>query len=74
MTTIRRNALKTILITATAVSFDIAGIAAQALQTLYKTNPTAEALAKSARAILVFPKIVKAGLIFGGSHGEGVLT
>lgn len=47
--------------------------AAQALQTLYKTNPTAEVIAKKAKAILVFPNIVKAGLVFGGSYGEGVL-
>lgn len=47
--------------------------AAQALQILYKTNPAAEAVAKKARAILVFPKIIKAGLVFGGSYGEGVL-
>lgn len=46
---------------------------AQALQTLYKTNPTAEVIAKKAKAVLVFPKIVKAGLVFGGSYGEGVL-
>ena len=48
--------------------------AAQALQTLYKTNPVAENLSKTARGILVFPKIIKAGLVFGGSYGEGVLT
>jgi len=48
--------------------------AAQALQTLYKTNPAAERIAKTARAVLVFPKIVKAGLVFGGAYGEGVLT
>ena len=47
--------------------------AKQALQSLYKTNPTAEALGKKAKAILVFPKIIKAGLVFGGSYGEGVL-
>lgn len=47
---------------------------AQALQTLYKTNPFAETIAKNARAILVFPHILKAGLVFGGSYGEGVLT
>jgi len=46
---------------------------AQALQALYKTNPTAEVIAKKAKAVLVFPKIVKAGLVFGGSYGEGVL-
>lgn len=45
----------------------------QALQTLYKAEPVAETLAKSAKAVLVFPNIVKAGLVFGGSYGEGVL-
>lgn len=48
--------------------------AAQALENLYKTNPTAQSLSKTAKAVLVFPKIVKAGLVFGGSYGEGVLT
>jgi len=46
---------------------------AAALQSLYKVNPTAEAISRKARAILVFPNIVKAGLVFGGSYGEGVL-
>ncbi|MFA5628251.1 MAG: lipid-binding SYLF domain-containing protein [Thiohalomonadaceae bacterium] len=45
----------------------------QALQTLYKTQPVAETLSHAARAVLVFPNIVKAGLVFGGSYGEGVL-
>ena len=48
--------------------------AAQALQLLYKTHPEAEALSKKAKAVLVFPKIVKAGMVFGGSYGEGTLT
>jgi lipid-binding SYLF domain-containing protein len=48
--------------------------AAQALQTLYKSNPAAESISKRAKAVLVFPNIVKAGLIFGGAYGEGVLT
>jgi lipid-binding SYLF domain-containing protein len=30
-------------------------------------------VAKRAKAILVFPNIVKAGLIFGGAYGEGEL-
>ena len=47
--------------------------AAQALTTLYKSRPVAEVISKKAKAILVFPKIVKAGLVFGGSYGEGVL-
>ncbi len=45
----------------------------QALQTLYKTEPVAEQLSNSAKGILVFPNIIKAGLVFGGSYGEGVL-
>ena len=48
--------------------------AAQALQTLYRSNPVAESISHSARAILVFPHIINAGLVFGGSYGEGVLT
>ncbi|MDP1540767.1 MAG: YSC84-related protein [Moraxellaceae bacterium] len=46
--------------------------AAQALEKLYKTNPVAADLGKRAHTVLVFPNIVKAGLIFGGSYGEGV--
>lgn len=45
-----------------------------ALQNLYKTHPFAEELSKHARAILIFPNIVKAGLVFGGAYGEGELT
>jgi lipid-binding SYLF domain-containing protein len=47
--------------------------ATQALQTLYRTNPVAQSIGKQAKAILVFPQIVKAGLVFGGAYGEGVL-
>jgi len=45
-----------------------------ALKSLYKSSPMAQYFAKKAKGILVFPKIVKAGLVFGGSYGEGVLT
>eukprot|EP01033_Poteriospumella_lacustris_P020185 gene20185-14747_t len=45
----------------------------QALENLYRSNPTAETISHHARAILVFPNIVKAGLVFGGSYGEGEL-
>jgi len=45
----------------------------QALEKLYKSNPAAEAISKQAKAILVFPSIVKAGLVFGGAYGEGEL-
>jgi lipid-binding SYLF domain-containing protein len=45
----------------------------QALQTLYKLQPVAETLSRTAKAVLVFPNMVKAGLVFGGSYGEGEL-
>lgn len=45
----------------------------QALQTLYRTHPLAESISHTAKAVLVFPNIVKAGLVFGGSYGEGEL-
>ncbi|GAA0561463.1 YSC84-related protein [Rhizomicrobium electricum] len=45
----------------------------QALATLYKLHPFAETLSHKAKAILVFPNVVKAGLIFGGAYGEGEL-
>jgi lipid-binding SYLF domain-containing protein len=45
----------------------------QALQTLYRLHPFAQRLSHSAKAILIFPNVVKAGLIFGGAYGEGEL-
>ncbi len=56
-----------------ATADDLNRDAEQTLQTLYKTNSAAESLSKKAKATLVFPKIIKAGLVFGGSYGEGVL-
>ena len=56
-----------------ATAEDLNKDANQAVQLLYKTNPLAEQISKQARAVLVFPKIIKAGLVFGGSYGEGVL-
>jgi lipid-binding SYLF domain-containing protein len=52
---------------------DLKKDAAQALRLLYKNNPVAETISKNANKILVFPKVIKAGLIFGGSYGEGVM-
>jgi len=45
----------------------------QALKMLIDKNPLAGEVAKKAKATLIFPNIVKAGLIFGGAYGEGVL-
>jgi len=47
--------------------------AAKALRSLYATNTAARLLGQKARAVLVFPNIVKAGFLFGGQIGEGVL-
>ena len=47
--------------------------ASHALAMLLKTNVVAADVSKKAKAILIFPNIVKAGLIFGGAYGEGVL-
>ena len=45
----------------------------QALERLTSTNPLAATLAQQAKAVLIFPNIVKAGLVFGGAYGEGEL-
>jgi lipid-binding SYLF domain-containing protein len=47
--------------------------ARQALQSLTAGNSAARLLRDKATAILVFPDIVKAGFMFGGQIGEGVL-
>lgn len=56
---------------ATAAELNADGKAA--LSRLYAQSPKASRIGRSARAILVFPKIVKAGLVVGGQGGEGVL-
>ena len=45
----------------------------QALQKLYRSEPGTQDIARRAKAVLVFPGIVKAGFVFGASYGEGVL-
>ena len=47
--------------------------AQKAYAKLTSTVPAAKALSKSAVAVLVFPKITKAGLGIGGQYGDGVL-
>lgn len=47
--------------------------ASAALRVLYAQQPSAKMLGQRARAILVFPSIVKAGFMFGGAIGDGVL-
>ena len=45
--------------------------AAHALQSLYANNTAARLLGEKAKAVLVFPNIVKAGFMFGGQMGTG---
>jgi lipid-binding SYLF domain-containing protein len=47
--------------------------ATQALSLLYKTTPGARALGDKSKAILIFPRIVKGGLIVAGQFGDGAL-
>jgi lipid-binding SYLF domain-containing protein len=44
-----------------------------ALDKLYSHQPAAKVLAAEAKGILIFPGIVKGGLIIGGQYGEGAL-
>ena len=44
-----------------------------ALKKLYETTPAAEPFRNKAKAILVFPSIVKGGFIIGGYYGKGAL-
>lgn len=46
---------------------------AAALEKLYAESAAAREFAQVAKGILVFPKIVKAGLVIGGQSGEGAL-
>ena len=45
----------------------------RALAKLVDTEPKARRVSRQARAVLVFPQIIKAGLVFGGETGDGVL-
>lgn len=85
MNSLRNTMMACAMALATVVSLSFASAAqaasaedlnrdsAQALRHLTETNRTANDVARNARAILVFPNIVKAGLVFGGSYGEGTM-
>ena len=45
----------------------------RALHKLEATEPRSRFFAKHARAVLVFPSVLKAGFVFGGETGNGVL-
>ena len=64
------------LVSQTSVAAGAAELARDAnasLQSLYASVPAAKALGPNAQAILVFPKVTKAGLGVGGQYGEGAL-
>jgi lipid-binding SYLF domain-containing protein len=44
-----------------------------ALNKLYAANPASKILGEKAKAVLVFPKILKAGFMFGAQGGEGAM-
>lgn len=85
MTTRRNTLIAGAMALATALSLSFASSAqaasaedlnrdsAQALRHLTETNRTANDVARNARAVLIFPNIVKAGLVFGGAYGEGTM-
>jgi len=76
--TLMLAALTTVILAAPrqALAADVAQIerdSIAALAKLYETTPAAKALGDKAKAILVFPSILKAGLIIGGQGGNGAL-
>lgn len=52
---------------------DLNGKAEAALKSLLAKNPRAKSISEKAIAVMVFPKVTKAGLGIGGQYGEGVL-
>jgi lipid-binding SYLF domain-containing protein len=55
-----------------ATQAELKQAAAASLQELYKKMPFAKTLVPKAKAILVFPRVLKAGFIVGGQTGDGV--
>ena len=56
-----------------ATGAELSRDATRVLDTLYKRYPAAAALSKDAKAIVIFPKITKAGFMIGGESGDGVM-
>jgi len=53
-----------------ATAAEISQNAKVALHTLYSSNPAARAVGKKAKAVLVFPSVVKGGFLAGGQRGD----
>jgi lipid-binding SYLF domain-containing protein len=85
MKTMRREFLGYAMAAAATVSIGSVGVAhaasrtelnadgQRALHKLEATEPRSRRFARDARAVLVFPSILKAGLVFGAETGNGVL-
>jgi len=56
-----------------ASASELSSTARAALKKLYAANPSTKTLGNKATAILVFPKIVKAGFMVGAQGGDGAL-
>ena len=56
-----------------ASAAELARSARAALNSLLSSNSAARAAAAKAKAILVFPRIIKGGFIVAGQHGDGAL-
>lgn len=79
----RRSTLLQMAITLAAVMLPSSSMAASAgeiatksraaLRELYATNPKAAAIGKQAKGVMIFPNIIKGGLVIAGSSGDGVL-
>ena len=61
------------LVTHAANKAEINRDAAAALANLYENTPAAKQLAEKAKGILVFPSMLKGGLIVGAQYGDGAL-
>ena len=59
--------------TRAASAGEISRDARAALQDLYRNNSAAKYVGSKAKAVLVFPRILKAGFLVAGQHGEGAL-
>jgi len=59
--------------THTTFADNLASQSRSALRQLVANNAAASRVSSQALAVLVFPKIVKAGFVIGGQGGEGIL-
>ena len=56
-----------------ATAGEISKNAKAALRSLYSSSPAARAVGKNAKAVLVFPSVVKGGFLVGVQRGDGAL-